>query len=66
MEFWGAAGAILNDGTKMQGPVGVFFSFGNSWVQIGADIDGESLGDRFGASVSLSDDGKTLGGRING
>jgi len=31
-----------------------------SWKQIGGDIIGEAYGDRFGCSVSLSDDGKTL------
>jgi hypothetical protein len=30
------------------------------WKQIGQDITGEAVGDHFGTSVSLSDDGKTL------
>ena len=33
---------------------------GSSWQRLGQDISGESLGDRFGISVSLSGDGKTL------
>jgi len=32
----------------------------SSWTQIGQDIIGEAIGDEFGWSVSLSDDGKTL------
>ncbi len=32
----------------------------NSWKQIGLTITGEANGDRFGSSVSLSDDAKTL------
>ncbi len=31
-----------------------------SWEQIGEDIIGEANGDRFGKSVSISDDGKTI------
>ncbi len=30
------------------------------WVQIGSDIEGQSVGERFGASVSISDNGNTL------
>ncbi len=33
----------------------------NTWNQIGQDIIGNGNGDEFGWSVSLSDDGKTLG-----
>jgi hypothetical protein len=46
--------------------VRVFFLEGNSdldtdnWEQIGQDIVGDADGDEFGASVSISDDGKTL------
>jgi hypothetical protein len=32
----------------------------SSWKQIGRDIFGEANSDRFGRSVSLSDDGTTL------
>jgi Flp pilus assembly pilin Flp len=31
-----------------------------NWTQVGADIDGEAAGDRFGSSVSLSTDGSTM------
>ena len=33
---------------------------GSSWMQLGQNITGEGIGDNFGASVSLSDDAKTL------
>ena len=33
---------------------------GDSWVQIGSDIRGEASGEGFGASVSLSSDGRTV------
>jgi hypothetical protein len=33
---------------------------GLGWTQVGSDIDGEHSGDRFGTSVSLSSDGKTV------
>jgi hypothetical protein len=32
----------------------------SSWKQLGSDIYGEAVGDKFGSSVSLSGDGKTL------
>ena len=37
------------------------------WIQLGNDIGGESGGDKFGYSISLSSDGKTLavGARVN-
>jgi hypothetical protein len=35
-------------------------STGTSWEKIGRDIIGEAIGDGFGCSVSLSDDGGTL------
>jgi 6-phosphogluconolactonase (cycloisomerase 2 family) len=31
-----------------------------TWKQVGQDIAGEAIGDEFGASVSISDDGKTI------
>ncbi len=41
--------------------------FGDSWKQIGQDIIGETVGDEFGSSLSLSGDGKMLavGGWLN-
>jgi len=38
----------------------VFDWNGSAWVQVGADLDGEAAGDRFGRSVSLSGDGSRL------
>ena len=35
-------------------------NLGSSWKQYGQDILGEAIGDNFGASVSLSDDGKAI------
>jgi hypothetical protein len=32
----------------------------STWRQVGADIDGEKRGDKFGSSVSLSSDGKSV------
>ncbi|KAL3810746.1 hypothetical protein ACHAXA_008559 [Cyclostephanos tholiformis] len=32
----------------------------DNWKQIGQDIVGEAIGDEFGVSVSISDDGKTI------
>jgi len=31
-----------------------------TWKQVGQDITGEAIGDQFGHSVSISDDGKTI------
>ncbi|HBG69461.1 MAG: hypothetical protein A2W93_01390 [Bacteroidetes bacterium GWF2_43_63] len=42
------------------GEVKVYQYNGGSWIQMGADIDGEASGDQFGSSVSLSADGLTL------
>ena len=38
-----------------------------AWNQLGADIDGEFVGDNFGSSISLSDDGTivAIGARYN-
>ena len=40
-----AIGAFLNDGN---GDVRVYEWYGGAWIQSGADIDGESAGDRSG------------------
>ena len=56
-----AVGAIQNDGNGANsGHVRVFDWDGANWVQVGADIDGEAAGDRFGWSVALSSDGSRL------
>ena len=56
-----AIGAVNNDGTALDaGHVRIYEWSGSAWVQKGADIDGESAGDKSGWSVSLSADGNTL------
>ena len=61
-------GGIGNDNNgDGSGHVRAYRNLGDSWVQIGEDIDGEAAGDSFGYSVSTSDDGNTIaiGGRNN-
>ncbi|GAB1856500.1 hypothetical protein MHTCC0001_13350 [Flavobacteriaceae bacterium MHTCC 0001] len=60
-----AVGAEDHDGT---GQVRVFENQSNTWVQLGSDIDGEAVEDKFGISVSLNADGTKLavGGERNG
>lgn len=56
-----AIGGHLNDATGLNaGHVRVYDWIASSWVQTGADIDGEAAGDQFGWSVSLSADGNRL------
>ena len=53
-----AIGAVsTNSGT---GTTRVLEFNDSSWIQLGADIDGEKVGDQSGHSVSLSSDGTTL------
>eukprot|EP00956_Cyclotella_meneghiniana_P001932 scaffold2092_cov23-Cyclotella_meneghiniana.AAC.1 len=59
---------------SLAGHVRVFkLAVGNNWIQLGQDINGEALGDRFGSSVAISADGTTVaigapynGGSIDG
>ncbi len=56
-----AIGAPFHNGNgNFAGQVRVFNNSGGIWTQMGADIDGEYEGDRFGYSVSLSADGTVL------
>ena len=56
-----AAGGWYNDGNGTDaGHVRVFEWNGSTWVQVGADLDGEAAGDWFGYRVSLSADGSRL------
>jgi hypothetical protein len=56
-----AIGAPENDGNgSNSGHVRVYGYSSGSWSQLGADIDGEAVGDVSGWSISLSDDGTTL------
>lgn len=53
-----AIGATGHD--SWRGHVKVYKNVGGSWIQLGADIDGETTTDRSGSSVSLSADGHTI------
>ncbi len=56
-----AIGAPRNDGNGTNsGQVRIYQNQNDTWVQVGQDIDGEGVGDLFGRSVSLSDDGRIL------
>ena len=56
-----AIGAVLNsDNGKSSGHVRVYKHNSGKWTQIGEDINGKAAKDYFGASVSLSGNGKTL------
>ena len=63
-----AIGAPFNDGTDSSaGQVRVYQNESGTWEQIGDDIDGEAMNDRFGTSVELSSDGTivAIGARDN-
>lgn len=67
-----AIGAYLNknNGTA-SGLVQIFENQSDNWVQIGSDLEGKSVGEYFGVSVSLSSDGNLVaigagGNKING
>ena len=63
-----AIGANGNDGNgSYSGHVRIYEWNNNSWVQMGQDIDGESVGDEFGYSVSLNNIGNRIavGARLN-
>ena len=56
-----AIGAVFNgDNGDDSGHVRVYTWSGTAWVQLGADIDGEAVGDNSGQSVSLSADGSRV------
>ncbi|MBC7842380.1 MAG: hypothetical protein H7099_08700 [Gemmatimonadaceae bacterium] len=56
-----AIGAVFNNGAAASaGHVRVYDLVGSTWTQVGADIDGNSLGDQFGTSVALSGSGSRL------
>ncbi|CAK0789058.1 unnamed protein product [Prorocentrum cordatum] len=64
-----AIGASNNNGAGSDsGHVRVFGLSGNTWSQLGQDIDGEARGDYSGMSVSLSSDGSrvAIGATWNG
>ncbi|WP_116964862.1 DUF4347 domain-containing protein, partial [Fastidiosibacter lacustris] len=53
-----AIGAPSNSSST--GHVRIYSWNGGGWIQRGVDIDGTAAGDRFGFSVSLSNDGNTV------
>ncbi|WP_397446914.1 T9SS type A sorting domain-containing protein [Polaribacter sp. R77954] len=56
-----AIGAPGNDGNGIDsGHVRVYQEIDGVWSQLGADIDGETAGDNFGSSISLSGSGKIV------
>lgn len=69
-DFSGCSVSLSADGTRLaigafnnnfgNGHVRVYEENGGSWTKLGADIDGETGNGEFGASVSLSGDGKRL------
>lgn len=57
-----AIGAYLNNGSGVDaGHVRIYYWNGSAWIQKGSDIDGENAGDWFGLSVSMANDGNTVG-----
>ncbi|MEZ4926954.1 MAG: T9SS type A sorting domain-containing protein [Saprospiraceae bacterium] len=63
-----AIGAVQNDGDIGTGRVRVYDFIAGTWTQVGSDIYGEAVGDRFGCSISLSSNGKriAIGALLNG
>ena len=56
-----AIGATGNDGNgSNSGHVRVYAESSGVWNQVGSDIDGEAVGDRFGYSVYMSSDGSRV------
>jgi len=62
-------GGFRNDGNGAEsGHVRIYrLDVSNSWIQLGADIDGKAAGELFGTSVAVSSDGNTvvIGGIMN-
>lgn len=56
-----AIGAAANDNNGgNSGHVRVYDWNGSSWIQAGSDINGETVGNLFGTSISLSSDGNRM------
>ena len=53
-----AMGAVKNNGNA--GHVRIYSWNGSAWVQLGADIDGETAGDEIGQSIALTADGNSI------
>jgi LPXTG-motif cell wall-anchored protein len=56
-----AIGATFNDGTATDaGHIRIYDLIGNTWTQVGADIDGEATNDYSGRSVAMSANGTRI------
>ena len=54
-------GGLYNDGNGLDsGHARVFEEIDGEWVQLGNDIDGEAIGDKFGSSVDMNDEGSRV------
>ncbi|MBK6641072.1 MAG: T9SS type A sorting domain-containing protein [Bacteroidetes bacterium] len=74
MNYFGNSIAVSNDGNRLvvgahanvnvsgviSGHARVFDLIGNSWVQVGSDIEGDFLQEQFGSRVSISGNGLRL------
>jgi len=49
-----------NDSATGAGHVRIYRNESNNWIQIGSDIDGEALNDKFGSAVSLNNQGTII------
>jgi hypothetical protein len=52
--------AIGSSSNSNTGQVKIYKFINELWVQLGSNIDGEDIGEEFGASISLSSNGKLL------
>lgn len=52
--------AVGAPGNNNNGLVRIYENTGNNWTQIGQDIVGDNFSDKFGFSVSMSDDGNIV------
>ena len=67
-DFSGTSVSINSNGTVVAiggtgnyaGRVSIYKNVSGVWTQIGSDINGEATDDRFGNSVSISDDGSVI------
>jgi hypothetical protein len=50
-----------NDAAMGAGHVRIYRNESNIWTQIGNDIDGEAINDKFGSALSLNDQGTIIG-----
>jgi len=55
-----AIGAVGDENGSDPGTLRVFENINGDWIQIGGNIDGDSNGDEFGYSVSISSDGNMV------